>query len=1178
MTNDANSAILNSFRKLPDFSAFEALGRALWRNEAAVMVGAGFSRVCTREPDSPVPPLWSTFITEMEVELGYAQGTGPDALRLAQEYQTLHGETGMDQLIRRLVADSQWEPGPLHKRLLEFPWRDVLTTNWDTLLERTKPQTPDRIYSCVQTVQDIAQRAQPRIVKLHGSMPSHKPFIFTEDDYRTYPVKFAPFVNLAQQVMLEHDLCLIGFSGLDPNFLAWSGWVRDTLDVSARRIRLVGVLKLSAVSRALLERRNVTPIDLAPLVKDVHRDEQHERAVELLFEALLALKPPSPYRWRKGSDKFSQSAVAKEEDRPTRTEVAKAWAKDRKTYPGWIVSPHRETQQLRNSFPALQNKTESAEAHLSFALERIWRHRTAGIWLNLQDMKEADVHFEAARQHLKKHEEVELCASVASEWRRYQKWDEWTRWMRRLEAIGSSEATLHHAYEKGLRALLDWDDDAVLKAATALKSDEPIWMMRRAGLLATLFCHREAAELYQAALLSIRHKLLSAPKSAWLISLEAWASMFHRVSHSALSDDGFSFPEDESDETSMRFVAAKADPWDTISRLETLASERIERNRNDTEEWKLSFKSGRYSPGGTTRLGGDDECPFYGLLELLERTGAPQYIARFGVFSFRLVTAYRAIANPDEEDFLTFFAIYRGSEKKILDFIVPRMQVARLSDAAIQHFISVIPQRIDRISKLQDRFRAEDHLVFLLEFLARIVVRASSSRAFAIFEWAVSLLNRSTLSWKRYSACGAVLEGAIEAMEADERRKAMQLALHMKTPGEAGAKAAEREWPEVFDGFSEADAQTLDISAHNAARIDALIALVRDGEKFDRGGALRRLHTLHQAGKLTDDQTTSLNDAIWTRRGEDGWPSDTELHPWIFLELPGKARAEDLFIENIVGGVASGQIGYEILMNLRAGLDKTDLVVPKEALVSCVKSCLVWQSASTEQMDPTSLYLSGVYGEDQATGREVGKVLARSLLPHLETEDLPEDIARLLKAPEKLPHIPSLAATAFQVARLWPDHQPVAFKQIRYAMASREPSSVHPAFVAVKQVIKNASSATSVPSEIKELLLHACEQRTQPGLSSTLNLLGDMFERCQLDGDDIDRLSSALRHVLNEYRYDQKNLKVPAMADMPRVRREVHRLSEMLLNYCSDLKDLKSELEKDPLPEVRNLKLMYGAE
>ena len=188
----------------------------------------------------------------------------------------------------KCLPDQQWEPGPLHQKLMEFPWRDVLTTNWDTLLERTKPKTPDRIYSCVRTIQDIAHQPRPRIVKLHGSLPSNTPFIFTEDDYRTYPIRFAPFVNLAQQVILEQDLCLIGFSGIDPNFLAWSGWVRDNLNVSARRIRLVGVLNLSSVSRSLLEQRNVTPIDLGPLVKELHRDEAHKEALCIFFLTRLA--------------------------------------------------------------------------------------------------------------------------------------------------------------------------------------------------------------------------------------------------------------------------------------------------------------------------------------------------------------------------------------------------------------------------------------------------------------------------------------------------------------------------------------------------------------------------------------------------------------------------------------------------------------------------------------------------------------------------------------------------------------------------------------------------------------------------------------------------------------------------------------------------------------------------
>ncbi|MEO9615391.1 MAG: SIR2 family protein [Nitratireductor sp.] len=1171
LNNDAAPSILNCFRQLPDFPAFEAFARALWQHEAAVMVGAGFSRVCTRETNSSAPPLWGDFKTEMAAALGYDQGQTPDALRLAQEYQTLHGDNGLDQLIRRLIPDDQWEPGPLHKQLLELPWRDVLTTNWDTLLERTRPQTPDRIYSCVRTIQDIAHRAQPRIVKLHGSLPSHKPFIFTEDDYRTYPVRFAPFVNLAQQVMLEHDLCLVGFSGIDPNFLAWSGWVRDTLSVSARRIRLVGVFKLSPVSRALLEGRNVTPIDLAPLVSGLHRNEQHEKALELFFAALLASKPPSPYAWSIGSDKFSQSSVAEEENRPTRSEVVRAWAKDRSTYPGWIIGPSRETHQLRYGLPTVRKAEEPAEAHLRFAQERIWRHRTAGIWLNLQDMQDADTHFESAKQSLAKAERIELCASIAAEWRRYQKWGEWTLWMARLEAIGGDNAALHHAYETGQRGLLTWDDDAVLKAAVALKSDEPIWMMRRAGLLATLFRHREAAETYQAALLSIRRKLLSDPKSAWLISLEGWAALFHRVSSSALNDDLPSFPEDESDETRMRYIAAKADPWDTISRLERLASERIDRNRKEAEQWKLSFKSGRYSPGGIVRITGDDECPFYGLLELVERTGAPEHIANFNVFSTRLETAYRAITDYDEGDLLTFFARYRGSEKKILAWIMPRMRVAQLSDVAVEHFLSVIPRRVDRLAILHDRRGAENYLVFLLELLARVVVRAPSTQALEIFQWAIKLLESSMLWWGSYSACGAVLEGAVEALRADERQKAMDLALHLKTPGEAGAHGIERDWPELFDDFSKEDARDFSVSPLSSARIDSLIYLVEEGSELDRGRALRRLHTLYCAGKLTENQAAVLDSAIWARRAESGWPCDTQLHPWIFLELPGKARAEKLFLERIVGGVASGQIGDEILMNLRAGLERTETVVPKEKLVSCVKSCLAWQPTATKERGPLSRALSVDNGRNQATGREIGEVLARNLLPRLKAEDLPEETVDQLKAPEKLPHIPSLAATAFQVARLRPSYQPRAFAQIRSAIASRDPMRVYPAYIAMRQFIKNPSPKAKIPREIKELLLHACEQRTQPGLSSTLNLLGDMVENRQLNGNDVERLSRALSDVLKEYRYDQKNLEVPSMAELPSVRKGVHRLSKMLLDNSVEVEKLKSELDKDPLPEVRFL-------
>lgn len=73
---------------------------------------------------------------------------------------------------------------------------------------------------------------------MHGSFPSMHPFIITSEDYRSYPHKFASFVNTVQQSMLENTFCMIGFSGNDPNFEKWIGWIRDNLIENAPLIYL----------------------------------------------------------------------------------------------------------------------------------------------------------------------------------------------------------------------------------------------------------------------------------------------------------------------------------------------------------------------------------------------------------------------------------------------------------------------------------------------------------------------------------------------------------------------------------------------------------------------------------------------------------------------------------------------------------------------------------------------------------------------------------------------------------------------------------------------------------------------------------------------------------------------------------------------------------------------------
>ena len=118
------------------------------------------------------------------------------------------------------------------------------------------------VETLVETLSDMPVKMKPRIVKLNGSFPSHRPFIITEEDFRTYPKKFAPYVNMVQQSMMENAFCLLGFSGDDPNFLSWSGWIRDNLGESKPPIYLCGLLELefSPSKRKLLENKGIIRI------------------------------------------------------------------------------------------------------------------------------------------------------------------------------------------------------------------------------------------------------------------------------------------------------------------------------------------------------------------------------------------------------------------------------------------------------------------------------------------------------------------------------------------------------------------------------------------------------------------------------------------------------------------------------------------------------------------------------------------------------------------------------------------------------------------------------------------------------------------------------------------------------------------------------------------------------
>ena len=551
------------------------------------MVGGGFSRCAVKaRPDAGDAPLWYDLATELTKRLyprpdsedqpaepGDNPTTG-DLLSLAQEYKTAFGRTDLHRFLQQQIRDGDFTPGGVHEQLMRLPWRDVFTTNWDTLLERTGPQVVERGYNTVVDKDQIPLANRPRIVKLHGSLPAQFPLIFTEEDYRTYPTEFAPFVNTVQQAMMETMFCLIGFSGNDPNFLHWSGWVRDNLGASAPKIYLAGWLDLSPHRRRMLEDRGVVPIDLAhhPEAHAWPEHLRHRYATEWVLHTLERGRPydvtnwPAPgTEWNSTIPDYLQPVVEvisgqprAESDRETLDDLAdlqervretlEIWKHNRRMYPGWLVLPSGEDRE------SLIWRTDEWERHILSSLsdfgpverlnairELVWRRE-----ILLQPISsEVESAAEAALLSIDcHHRTVDEAGDTKIDWGELREvWrsvalalvtaarfrfdrDLFDQRIESLEPFADDHPDVGHRiqHERCLWAVYSMDFEMLqaLLQEWPVEDCDPIWMIRKAAMLWESYRNDEAAELVKKALNTIR-SLRDDDRSVASASREGWA-------------------------------------------------------------------------------------------------------------------------------------------------------------------------------------------------------------------------------------------------------------------------------------------------------------------------------------------------------------------------------------------------------------------------------------------------------------------------------------------------------------------------------------------------------------------------------------------------------------------------------------------------------------------------------
>ncbi len=921
---------------------------------ASVLIGSGFSRNARKpSPDSAPMPTWDQLGQALAERLGQNSDRSVwavDPARLAQEYEDTLGRPALNDFLMKQVRDDEFEPGDAHRRLLNLPWRDVFTTNWDTLLERCSGEH-HLGFQVLERPSALALVDPPRIVKLHGSFPACEPLIVTREDYRTYAGALEPLANLLRQALMETTFLLLGFSGKDPNFERWSGWVRDNLGEHAPRIYLAGWLRLRESERQSLLRRNIMAIDLA-----LHpgsdswpegETERHELATEWILQSLESpptyelQRWPEPYvpetrissiLWPTGRVEPSGPLPESWPERSVSGTAARLreihentaiWRHNRECYPNWLVLPFDAAPRMRaltDSWEQVIVKVlpESGDAveRLDVLRELVWRRETlldplleelAGPLLEVFD--DVDPHSRTVGGESRNDVDWE---TVTAQWKTVatylvtsarQNFDRETFGLRvaRLKPFYSGDHELrqrmHH--EECLWALnrQEWKRLEELLSKWELSGEDHGWRLRKAALLIELGDVEEALRLIDEVIEAVRG-WRSDPASMAAPSMEAWALWLRHL----LAGDPFGPPY----ERWREFAPYRCDLLGDIRHHETAAAGPSDRPKSKP------FELGTL-PGKTisfSNVPGIRAKAALRAVRFSEVAGVPSAVfgrVQYAVGSNLLKAASDALRPyvPEWTARLTARCAAGASDEGLAK-VFSRSGVAFLEQEFVHDLAerqrSLVEQALERLPPSRGGVEAEywrARLGAAMEALSRCVVRLGPHEVEEVLELAKRLYGdaRVTADLSFWDALRNLLQRSWEALpRATQERHVLDLlglpivGLDDFSVGRPVAKFREPAW--ILERSSDdrrcpAPARSEENAQQWRAVVDLLIrALEAGGEARERASG--RLSVMAPWKRFTAAEESGLAAALWGSSWQQTsmLPENTKLRPWVFAKLP----------------------------------------------------------------------------------------------------------------------------------------------------------------------------------------------------------------------------------------------------------------------------------------------------
>ena len=1079
------------------------IAERLWSGHASLMVGAGFSMNAKKgEATTKNFPSWNdlgnVFFQKLygkkpsEKDKSYL-----DVLKLANEVEATFGIPTLNKILRDEIPNMEYQPSELHEKLLQLPWVDVFTTNYDTLLERTAEKILEQRYETVINKEDLVWSTKPRIIKLHGSFPSERPFIITEEDYRKYPKEYAPFVNTVQQSLLENTLCLIGFSGNDPNFQKWIGWIRDNLGKeNSPKMFLIGKLSLSVGQQKMLEERNIVPIDLSCF------SDKHYDVLKLFIDKINEYgKKDDKLDWgRDNNNNFHLDH--NKELKPQFEEITKAWKTTRLSYPNWLILPKENREIFRyyteNNFI---NNIEKVDAPLDieFLYEFNWRiekclYPIFNEWLinyetiiakynpfprmieienaNITPETDKNLEWETITNNW-----IELQLSLLRYYREERVNKKWLALAEKIEKIKHilpPDLLARYSYERCLYYLFLLNIAAVRKELTNWANDNLLayWEAKRAGLLAELGDIEKADNILEISLNEIRNRLrLSPVKNDYgLVSQEAYILQLSQYVRTSVNFSKGIFKNDKTDKFSERWndlIKYKCDPWGELKSFEFV----LKAAPQYTKIIEKKYNFGIGSKTNTHHLNRKNTYAIesYAFLRYVEEIGIPYKLPNISLSTNTINKAIECILcySPN----WGFVSFIRTGDSKIIDDIFNRRSLSFLNqqkcDELANNYLEVLINSASEIAKgntYKNATFAISLSTVIPEILSRLCVKCSYTVKIKMLHFLKELYLSDAINQSKYKGIDKLVRFLTESFSLQEQYELIPALLEFPTIYDI-----ENLYPDFFayirlDNFKKSTKKNIDTK-----KVDELISFLPIDSPYRRI-AITRLIVLWQCGLLNKTQQNKFAKALWKSVDKDGFPISTNYYYFAFLKFPHPSNVDPKeLLRNYINnthvpieakkekgsGIGKSDGHYSIFHNILGTSNKNiNYQWNKEDINKLVSDIVEWWNSDKDYLKKTDNHFMGsIADEFKARFRNMIKIFSTLIISNIQLLDsaLFPQIENLLNE-LSVYGMPDLQAKV-SFLRIFPNKKQEIYNKIKLQLYSKNEENILDAINAISVLI-----------------------------------------------------------------------------------------------------------------------------